>query len=143
LPVRRFQILVFDFCLYYSLCTCCVYHCCCRRRSMHHKKHETRRQSASTSSATHHYRLATRSSTLKSTKPIKVKRLIKSSTSRNGINLVQIVPFLALIFLSLNYQIKRNSIMGHHYSIDIHPRSMPKLCFVRSLSFVSMSVLTF
>ncbi|CAF1144497.1 unnamed protein product [Adineta steineri] len=52
---------------------------------MHHKKHETRRQSTSTSSSsTHHYRLATRSSTLKLNKPIKVKRLIKSSTLRNN-----------------------------------------------------------
>ncbi|CAF2141219.1 unnamed protein product [Rotaria magnacalcarata] len=52
---------------------------------MHHKRHETRRQSTSISSP-HHYRLATRSSILKLNKPIKVKRLIKSSTLRNDEN---------------------------------------------------------
>lgn len=49
---------------------------------MHHKKHETRHQST-TSTSSHHYRLATRSSTLKSNK---VKRLIKSSITKHGIS---------------------------------------------------------
>jgi len=88
---------------------------------MHHKKHETRHQSTST----HHYRLATRSSILKSNK---VKRLIKSSTLRNGI--ICIIYLYLNIFLSLNYQIKIN-LMGQHYSIDIHSRSMRNLfCWI-------------
>jgi hypothetical protein len=74
-------LLLFSLCAYFILFTWCGCQCC---RSMHHKKHETRHQSVSSPSSLHHYRLATRSSTLKLNKSIKVKRLIKTSKSKNG-----------------------------------------------------------
>ena len=99
---------------YILLFTWCACRCC---HSMHHKKkHEIRHQSVPTPSPLHHHhRLATRFSTLKLTKSSKVKRLIQTSTSKNGISF----SFFFLISTCFSDHVRLRSIRNIHTYIYV------------------------
>ena len=132
LSLSRFDPIRLSFCLCSSLhpSTCCTHRYC----SMHHKKHETRHPSTSSSSS-HHYRSATRSSTLKLTKPIKVKRLAQSTSFRIGIGSSLDCP--SFLYLSVCLFLRRWVITT--VLIFIHSVWLARCLRV---SFLSLSMLT-